>query len=254
MAADDDHDRSPSLEPPKLFGRRRRSSAEPTHEPEVAPDTRAATTGPDTPAPQDGDTRVFADTEAVFVDAGRDTAASPAPPAGEAPATTSTGPRRASRPRAARPSLPSWPTRRPRSRAAGATRSPRSPVAVPSFALAPAAGLLTGIALLVFVWAGLQGCEALRGGASCGAGPGMTYLVVVFAATVVVGRLLLGLLKVDEPGMTSFLAVGITCLVAVLVFSGLFESALMLVLLPLMSAAAFAASAWIATLQVDLDD
>ncbi|CAN5462350.1 hypothetical protein BH09ACT12_BH09ACT12_10670 [soil metagenome] len=119
---------------------------------------------------------------------------------------------------------------------------------------APIAGLVTGIGLLCLMWLGFRGCEALSGTESCGAGPGMVALVVVFALTVVVGQLTLSLLKVPDAGMTSFLAVGITSLIAVLLLGGLFDSALILVVLPVLSALAFAGSWWISTVQLDGND
>ncbi len=114
-------------------------------------------------------------------------------------------------------------------------------------------GLLTGAALLALVWVGFRGCEALRGNESCGTAPGMLALIVVFTLTVLVGRVLMSLFKLPEPGMTSFLAVGITCLVASLFLDGLYDSAAILIVLPLLSAVAFAGSWWLATQQVDLD-
>ncbi len=126
-------------------------------------------------------------------------------------------------------------------------------IAVPPQATAPAVGLLTGIALLCFMWLGFRGCEAVSGTDSCGTAPGMVALVVIFVATVIVGRLLLTLLKTPEAGMTSFLAVGLTSLVAVLLLGGIFDSVAILVVIPLLMAATFALSAWVATLSFDQD-
>jgi len=222
MAADE-QDSTPSLEPPKLFGRRRRGpdADEPAREPQV---------------------------EAVFTDVGTD--ASPVesapvatPVAAPSPAlgTSTDAPRAARRPLRLPPGLVQ---RLPR---------PGSGVVVPSYALAAAAGLVTGIGLLALVWLGFRGCEAITGAVSCGTGPGMVALVVVFLVAVLLGRLLLGLLKLPEAGMTSFLAVGLTSLVVVLSPEGLLDSAAILVLLPLLTAATFAASSWVATLQLDPD-
>lgn len=136
---------------------------------------------------------------------------------------------------------------------AQAERAPRRPLVVPATLTAALVGLVTGMALLGLMWVGFRGCDALSGTASCGKGPGLVALVVIFSLTVVVGRVLLGLLKLPEPLMTSFLAVGVTSLVATLLLSGLFDSAAILVVLPLLSAAAFAGSWWVATQQVDLD-
>lgn len=234
MAAQDDSETTPSLAPPslappKLFGRRPKApragdapvapGAAETSEPAAAPETSEATGS--------GDTQVLAETESAFVDAGTD--------APDGPEVAAAAP------------------------ASGAGRRPRLPrlpdgVTMPSNLGAPVAGLLTGIALLAFTWVGLRGCEALRGTTSCGTGPGLLALVVVLILAVLVGRVLLVLLKVPEPGMTSFLAIGLTSLVAVLGPSAILDSAAVVVLVPLVCAVTFVVAAWIATLEVDLDD
>lgn len=132
-------------------------------------------------------------------------------------------------------------------------RASRPTFVVPRYAGAAAVGLVTGIALLTLVWLGFLGCETLTGGATCGTGPGLVALLVVFALAVLLGRTLLGLLKVPEAGMTSFLAVGVTGLVVMLSPEALFDSTAILVVLPLLCAGAFAGSSWVATLQLDPD-
>jgi hypothetical protein len=237
----DDQDGAKSLEPPRLLGRRRRSPRA-SQEPSAAPEPSSA---PATPSPEPvdaataappsagGDTRVLPEVAGGFVDAGSDPVPAIDPSPDEpTPAGGASSPRVApARRRAARPA--------------------RGPLVVPRYAGAAAAGLVAGIAMLCFVWLAFRGCDALSGTGSCGTGPGMVFLVVVFALTVLVGRALLALLKIPEAGMTAFLAVGVTSLVAVLAPGDLLDSAAILVVLPLLSAGTFAASSWVATLQLD---
>lgn len=241
MAPQDEQDPTPSLappslSPPRLFGRRRPTSG------------GDPATGVDRSEP--GDTQVVPDVDdaAGFTDAGTDpyTAAATddatddAQDAPASPAQKPSGSRLPRLPRIPRIAVPAV-------LGTGGTGLPRH-------VGAPAAGLLTGIVLLGFIWVGLRGCDAVGNTQTCSPGAGLTVLVVIFALTVVVGRLLLGLLKVREPVMTSFLAVGLTSLVAVLGPEWLIDSAATVVLVPLLCAAAFAAASWVATLEVDLDD
>ncbi len=247
MAAEDESATTPSLEPPRLF-RRRRATADP-----VAPSARAPEV---IPAPE------------VAPDPTLHPTTHPTPPpapAAPAPPAASTAPTPAV---AAEPSSASFadtgtdvvvddqhpPVGVEHDDLAAPVDGKRAGRRLPAGLGAAAAGLLSGVSLLVLMWAGFRGCELARGNESCGTGPGMIFLVVIFTLTVLVGRGLLGLLKVPEPGITSFLAVGLTCLVAVVVLSGLFDSVAILVVVPLLSAAAFCASAWVATLQLDSSD
>lgn len=216
MSAEDAQDDKPSLDPPRLFRRRRKETSEQTP---TAP----------TPDPDPGDTRVIAGAEAPLADAG---AAAPVADAGDEAVPTK--------------GFPKFSTR-------GLARIPRPTLEIPRYVGSAMAGLMTGVVLLCFMWLGFRGCEALRGTESCGPGPGLMALVVVFALTVVVGGLLLAMLKVPDPGMTSFLAVGLASLIATLLLSSLFDSAAILVVLPLLCAATFALSTWIATVQLDQD-
>ena len=133
-------------------------------------------------------------------------------------------------------------------------KTARGPLVIPGHVGAPIAGLLTGAALLGFMWLGFRGCETLTGTESCGKGPGLIALIVVFAAAVLLGTLLLTLMKLPEPGMTSFLAVGITSLIAVLILGGLLDSTVILFVVPVLMAASFAGSWYLTTVQLSDDD
>ena len=61
-----------------------------------------------------------------------------------------------------------------------------------------------------------RGCEAVRGTSSCGGGPGFTLLVATFAVCVLLGSALLRTFLIPDPGSSSFLAVGLVAVVALL--------------------------------------
>ena len=124
---------------------------------------------------------------------------------------------------------------------------------VPTLLAVPLAGLVVGAAGVLLTWGGLRGCEALRGTSSCG-GPGLLLLVAIAAVMVLTGSALLRLMRVPDPGGTSFLGVGI---VGVVTFVGLLDvvfSQAMLVVLPLLGAVAFALARWVTTRFVDLTE
>ena len=204
--ADDETDR-PSLEPPKLFGRRR-----PPADP--APETTASTTPADEPTFIDVGTTQVVEDQSVDDE-----------PADEvAPART----------------------RRPRRVRSG------EPLLVGRVAAA-LTGLVVGLALLGLIWVGLRGCDAVRGSTSCGTGPGMGVLIVIFVLTIIVGRYLLRAFQVPDPGATSFLAVGLTGVLYLLFLVDVLEGWPTLIVIPAITAGTFVLSWWVTTAFVDAD-
>lgn len=103
-------------------------------------------------------------------------------------------------------------------------------------------GLGTGLTYL-----GLQGCETLTGTDSCGGAPGLLLLVAILALMVLFGSIMLRLFRVSEPGSTSFLAVGIVTVVALVGLLDMIFSAWMFAVMPALSAVAYALSRWVTT-------
>ncbi len=115
-------------------------------------------------------------------------------------------------------------------------------------------GLLVGLGGALLTFGGLQGCELVRGTESCG-GPGLLLLVAIVAVMVLTGGLLLAWLGVSDPRSTSFLGVGITCVVAMVALMETLFSAWMFVAVPVVAAASFLLAGWVTTRLVDqLDD
>jgi hypothetical protein len=237
----------PSLELPSLFRRRRRASE---------PSERELGAG------QDMATEPAADTDTVTAvpqEPERTVVTTPGPPP-EPPgeALPSARPAAEDREPVAAPAPPPGRVRTPARRVAPRRRPRRASRSGPRFPASVAAaltGLLVGLLGAVLTYAGLQGCEVLRGTDSCGGGPGLLLLVGILAVLVVAGGGLLAWLGVSDPRSTSFLGVGITTVVAMLVLLETLVSAWMFVVAPAISAAAYLLAWWVTTRLVDpLDD
>jgi hypothetical protein len=108
-------------------------------------------------------------------------------------------------------------------------------------------GLVVGGAGAGGTYAALSGCEAVRGVRTCGGAPGFFILVAILALMILLGMLLLKAFKVNDPGSTSFLAVGIVAVVAMLTMLETIYSPWMFVAVPVLSAAAYLLSHWVTT-------
>jgi hypothetical protein len=105
-------------------------------------------------------------------------------------------------------------------------------------------GLVVGLGMVGLTWAGLRLCETVQGTSSCG-GTGYPLLAAILVLMVVVGTLLLKLGRVAEPGSTSFLAVGLTAVLALLFLVDSLLDTAMIVVIPVISAASYAAAHWV---------
>jgi hypothetical protein len=105
-------------------------------------------------------------------------------------------------------------------------------------------GIVVGLGLVGLTWAGLRTCEVVRGTSSCG-GVGYPLLAAIAVVMVVVGALLLRFAHVPEPASTSFLAVGLTAVVALLFLVDSLLDRSMVVVIPVITAVTFAAAHWV---------
>jgi hypothetical protein len=119
------------------------------------------------------------------------------------------------------------------------------------------AAALTGLfigALIVAATAGsLHLCTAVKGTSSCG-GPGFFLLVAILVVAVLIGAAMLRAARVPEPGSTSFLAVGLLSVVALLFLVGSIFEWWMIIVIPLASVATFLLSYWVTTTFIDPAD
>ena len=111
-------------------------------------------------------------------------------------------------------------------------------------------GLMVGLGIVGLTWASLRGCAAVQGTSSCG-DAGYPLLGLMLAVMVVVGWLLLRLLHVADPATTSFLAVGLAMVVALLVLVDHLMDRSMVVVVPLLCAATYAAAHWVTSTFVE---
>jgi hypothetical protein len=249
-----DEDQQPSLEPPKLFGRRRREVAADTEPeardlpesavPETAPEPVSEPVPEPTPAPLPADrgpaaedppvartlvtgAPLFAD-EVTTVD---ETDDRPAPDDADVSddADEAAGGRRVK-----------------------SRRVPRGPV-LTGYPASALTGLLVGLLMVGLTVAALRACEQVRGTSTCG-GPGLLILVIILVLLVMVGQVLLRAFRVPDPGSTSFLAVGLIAVVALLFLIDVILDWQMIIVIPLVGVVTFLLSHWVTTAFVETSD
>ncbi len=112
-------------------------------------------------------------------------------------------------------------------------------------------GALVGLGLVLATAGVLRACDAVRGTQTCGGAGGFTLLVVIIVAAAYVGGLALRAAEVPDPGSTSFLAVGLVVVAAMVFFIESVLSWWMLLVIPAISAATYVLSYWVTTAFVD---
>lgn len=237
----------PSLEMPSFpFGRRKsRRPVEPESDAPTAADEAAASTSP--PAPAEPAAAPPTPQPAPQPTPARPVRATvPVQPAGATQPTRSTAPDR-------------HPAPGPDPEAeddAGSRRRPQLP-SLPRLSGVVAA-LATGAAMgalgVLLVRVASVGCEAARGTASCGDGPGFLVLVAILAALAYLGGLLLRAFGVPDAGSTSLLAVGVMAVLVLVLFTDALFEWWMALVVPVVTALAYALSWWVTTRVVQHDD
>ena len=124
---------------------------------------------------------------------------------------------------------------------------------LPALRAALAVGALIGLLAVLLTFASLKLCELVRGTDSCG-GPGLLLLVATLVVLTYVGGWLLRGFGIDDPGSTSFLAVGLLAVLAMLFFLDVIYSWWMVIVIPLVAMATYALSWWVTTRFVEVDD
>lgn len=138
------------------------------------------------------------------------------------------------------------PVRRERTGPSPLTRVPGSFAAV-------GAGLVCGLIGTVLSVGSLRGCEAVRGVGTCG-GIGLFALLAILVVEIFIGAAILKGCSVKDSFSTSFLGVGVAAVVIVLFLLSYLGSWWMLVVVPLVTAAAYLFSWWVTTRFVDVRD
>lgn len=255
MPDDQRPDDAPSLEAPslgRLFGRRKGKAADETRDaqpsahqtavPEPGADetstqaaSTAATSTPATSTPARDDSPE----ETVVLEAAPAQAPPAAPPV-EEPAVAA--------PAAAAPApAATAPAPEPQPVPAPTPKAPRAPLSIDGRVAAGVTGLVVGLLVVLLTAGSLRLCESVRGVSTCGGGPGFTLLVAVMVAMVLLGGTLLRLARVPDPMSTSFLAVGLTCVLSLLFLVDVLQEWWMVIVIPVMTVATFLLSHWVTT-------
>ena len=135
---------------------------------------------------------------------------------------------------------------------------PEKPTSRPSLPALPAlqatlaVGAVVGLLAVLLTFASLKLCELVRGTDSCG-GPGLLLLVATLVILTYVGGWLLRGFAIDDPGSTSFLAVGLLAVIAMLFFLDVIYNWWMVIVIPIVAMATYALSWWVTTRFVDID-
>ena len=132
------------------------------------------------------------------------------------------------------------------------TRREFSLPALPALQATLAVGAVVGLLAVLLTFASLKLCELVRGTDSCG-GPGLLLLVATLVILTYVGGWLLRGFGIDDPGSTSFLAVGLLAVLAMLLFLDVIYTWWMVIVIPLVAMATYAGSWWVTTRFVDID-
>ena len=241
--ADEDRDQDgPSLELPSFgFGRKRRNrEVEPvgpaTDETQPLPETPTeAPPAPEAVRPPPPEPAPVPDAPAappLFVD-------ETAPQAQPAPT-----PRPEPEPRP-EPAVAPAPAPAPVDESSPARRPFRLP-AIDGRAAAVVTGLVIGVLTVGLTWASLGLCNAVKGTSSCG-NPGYLLLVAILVAMVLLGSVLLRAWGIPDATSISFLAVGLLAVFVLVFLVGALESWTMILVIPLVTAAAYALSHWVTT-------
>ena len=107
-------------------------------------------------------------------------------------------------------------------------------------------GVAAGLVLVGLTWSSLRACEELQGTSSCG-NAGYPMLVLAVVAAVLAGVGLLRLVRAPDPVTTSLLGVGLAAVLALLLLVDRLDRPAMIVVIPLICAATFAAARWLTT-------
>ena len=115
-------------------------------------------------------------------------------------------------------------------------------------------GAVVGAALVLLTWLSLRGCEAVRGTSTCTGGPGLLLLVATFVVSILLGSTLLKTFRIPDPGSSSFLAVGLVAVVALLFLIDALDHWSMIIVIPVLSVGAYLASVWVTKTFVEPTD
>ena len=135
-------------------------------------------------------------------------------------------------------------------------RKERKALALPPLS-APIASVVTGavigLVIVALTYVSSRGCEVLRGSGSCGA-IGLPLLVAIMALGVLLGAVLLKAWQVSDPMSSSFLAVGLVAVVAMLFLLPTIDEWWMVIVIPALGALTYLLAWWVTHTFIDAED
>lgn len=117
---------------------------------------------------------------------------------------------------------------------------------LPGRQAAAVTGLVVGLLGVGATYLSLRLCSLIKGTTSCGA-PGLLLLLAILIGLVVVGGALLRAFHVPDPVSTSFLAVGLLAVIALLFLIEVLLSWTMVIVIPVASVVTYLLSHWVTT-------
>lgn len=123
---------------------------------------------------------------------------------------------------------------------------------VPGPCAAALAGIVCGLVGVALTSGSLHACEAVRGVGTCG-GIGLFALLLILVVEIFLGAALLRAFRVPDAFSTSFLGVGLVAVAVMLFLLGQLGSPWMLLVVPLVTAVAYAVSWWVTSTFVETD-
>jgi len=114
-------------------------------------------------------------------------------------------------------------------------------------------GVVTGLVIVALTFLSSRGCELVRGSGSCGA-LGLPMLIAIMALGVLLGAVLLKVWQVSDPMSSSFLAVGLVAVLAMLFLLPSIDEWWMVIVIPVLSALTFLLAWWVTRTFIDTED
>jgi hypothetical protein len=114
-------------------------------------------------------------------------------------------------------------------------------------------GVVIGLVIVALTFLSSRGCELVRGTGSCGGG-GLLLLVAVMVLAVLLGAVLLKAWQVGDPMSSSFLAVGLVAVVAMLFLLPSIDEWWMVIVIPALSALTYLLAWWVTRTFIDTED
>ncbi len=114
-------------------------------------------------------------------------------------------------------------------------------------------GVVIGLVIVALTFLSSRGCELVRDTGNCGA-VGLPLLIAIVVVGVLLGAVLLKAWQVGDPMSSSFLAVGLVAVVAMLFLLPSIDEWWMVIVIPALSALTYLLAWWVTRTFIDTDD